>query len=157
MIFDNLYRLCDSYYIQSALLAWLLAQLTKTIIVAIRHGGLNLERMVGSGGFPSSHTALIVSITTAIGITYGVDSAIFALALVFSLIVMYDASGVRRAAGRQAEILNELIRHLATRKIKISKDGELLKELLGHTPFEVFGGIILGIIVAFGLYVFRFC
>ena len=152
MILHILSSLLHSFFIQSALLSWFIAQLIKTIIAFVKHGNLNLERMVGSGGFPSSHTALVAALTTAIGLQEGLQSSSFAIALVFSLIVMYDASGVRLAAGRQAAILNQLIRHFAERKIQLKGDGKLLKELIGHTPFEVFGGILLGIAIAVSLY-----
>lgn len=155
MLYEQLQELFSSYYLQCSLVAWFLAQLTKTVLTYIQLGRIDLERMVGSGGFPSSHTALVVALTTAVGLRDGLNSDLFAVSLVFSLIVMYDASGVRRAAGRQAQILNQLIRHLATRQIQIIGDGKLLKELLGHTPFEVFGGIFLGIVTAVLFYWFK--
>ncbi len=93
---------------------------------------------------PSSHSALVTALTTGLGIQEGFDSAIFALAVVFSLVVMYDAAGVRRAAGKQARVLNAIIEDLNRRQLH----PERLRELLGHTPFEVLVGALLGIIVA---------
>lgn len=152
MITDAVTPLLQSYVAQSAALAWFIAQLMKLVIELLRHGNLRWERMVGSGGFPSSHTSLVIALTTAIGLHQGTDSDLFVTSLIFSLVVMYDASGVRREAGRQAQILNQLMEHFRQRNITVHEGSRSLKELLGHTPFEVFGGVILGIAVAFMLY-----
>ena len=99
-----------------------------------------------SGGMPSSHSALVVSMATSIGYANGFNSSIFALSATVALIVMYDAAGVRRAAGKQAAVLNEIVEELqAHRGIREEK----LKELLGHTPIEVIAGAALGILIAF--------
>lgn len=109
---------------------------------------INFRRFLDTGSMPSSHTASVVSLATAVGIQKGIASTFFAISIVFAVVVMYDATGVRRAAGKQASVLNKIVENIK------KKDGlviieENLKELLGHTPKEVFGGAILGIIMAF--------
>ncbi len=101
--------------------------------------------MIGSGGMPSSHSSFVMGMSTAVGLAKGWDSSSYAIALVLSLIVMYDASGVRRSVGKQAIILNNIIEDLYHHK-PIAQDK--LKELVGHTPVEVFAGALLGIVVA---------
>lgn len=128
-----------------ALLAWTLAQVCKVVLEIFRFGKFDLERFVGSGGMPSSHTALVTSLATATGKMEGWDSTIFAITVVFSMVVMYDAAGVRRAAGKQAEVLNKIIKDVY-RGAEIKQ--ESLKELLGHTPFEVLMGALLGVTIA---------
>lgn len=130
----------------TALIAWFIAQVMKMIIVLVKDRKVNFERLVGSGGMPSSHSALVVSLAAAIGLTEGFASPLFALSTVFALVVMYDAAGVRRAAGQQAVILNKIIDSLV--KSDFSHTEKRLKELLGHTPVQVFAGAILGIAVA---------
>ena len=111
----------------------------------------DITRILGSGGMPSSHAAFVSTLTTLIGLKYGINSDIFAIVAVFSLVIIYDASGVRRAVGQQANVLNKLLNHLDITKIE--KDKELLKkdlkELIGHTPVEVLFGMLLGIAIAF--------
>ncbi|QUH26637.1 divergent PAP2 family protein [Serpentinicella alkaliphila] len=134
----------------AAVLAWFIAQTLKVIHTLIIDKRINFSRFVGSGGMPSSHSALVTALTTAIGLTHGFDSGLFALSLCFSLVVMYDAAGVRNAVGKQAVILNKMIEDLQTKKNKglVKQSENRLKELIGHTPFEVFAGAILGIVVA---------
>ncbi len=152
MVKEILFQIFHNYIFQTAFWGWFIAQFLKFIIEIIRQDTFNWERLVGSGGFPSSHTSLVISMTTSIGLHRGIDSDLFALSLVFSLIVMYDASGIRREAGRQAQILNKLMNNLATKDLSLANEGKLLKELVGHTPFEVFGGVMLGILVGFVMY-----
>ena len=109
---------------------------------------INLRKFTESGGMPSSHTSSVVALVTSLGIKCGTDSPIFATALVFAIIVMYDAAGVRRAAGKQAGVLNRLIHSLGKKDNSIKIEVEL-KELIGHTPFEVLVGAVLGFFVAF--------
>lgn len=130
----------------TALLGWFVAQVLKVIIILITTRKLDLSRMLGSGGMPSSHAAFVVSLAFGIGFTQGFDSAVFALSSVFALVVMYDAAGVRRAAGRQARLLNRIVVELVEERKK--PDYERLKELLGHTPVEVLAGALLGAFVA---------
>ncbi len=130
---------------QVAFISWFLAQFGKVILTLFTERKLNLYRMIGSGGMPSSHSSFVTGLTTAVGLTAGFDTPIFAVALVLSLIVMYDASGVRRAVGTQAILLNRIIEDFYKNK---PIDNKRLKELVGHTPVEVFFGAALGIIVA---------
>lgn len=129
----------------AAFAAWFLAQALKVIITLFRDKKFDLKRFVESGGMPSSHTALVIGLSTSIAKYEGLHSTYFAIAIIFSLVVMYDAAGVRRAAGRQAAILNKIIQDIYQHKYT----GKSLKELLGHTPKEVLAGAILG--VAIGL------
>lgn len=131
----------------TAILAWFVAQVLKVIIVLIHDKKLDFYRLIGSGGMPSSHSAFVVSLATGVGIKDGIDSTVFAIAFVLAFVVMYDAAGVRRAAGEQAKILNQIVEKWETDDLETK--GEKLKELLGHTPLEVFGGTLLGILVAF--------
>lgn len=140
--FSELFK--NEYFIV-AFVAWFIAQLLKFILTIIFERKFDIGRFWGSGGMPSSHTSSVMGVSTAIGLVQGWDSAIYALALVFSFVVMYDASGVRRAVGKQASILNEIIHDLYAHK---HIEQEQLKELIGHTPYEVIGGALLGIIVA---------
>jgi len=128
----------------AALIGWFGAQGVKVLTTLVRFGKFDLERVMGSGGMPSSHTATMTAATFAIGSSYGFDSPVFALGLVMTMIVMYDAAGVRMAAGKQAKVIKMIINEIGEHKIKY--DGEL-KELLGHTYLEVFVGFILGIII----------
>lgn len=133
-------------YFWTAAYSWLIAQVIKVINDLIVHKKLNVRRLWGSGGMPSSHAATVMSLTTVVGIINGWDSAIFAVSFIFAIVVMYDAAGVRRAAGKQAKVLNQMIEEKGV-KIK-----ERLTELLGHTPFEVFMGAFLGIVNAWFVY-----
>ena len=126
-------------------ITWFVVQCTKIVIELIKNKKLNLRRIVGSGGMPSSHSAFVCSLATAIGITEGVSSPLFAMAAALSAIVMYDAAGVRRAAGKQAKILNQIIESEGE-NINVQ---EKLIELLGHTPLEVYVGALVGIVMAF--------
>ena len=103
-------------HVRIALLAMLLAQVLKIFTASIKHRKLNLRVLLQPAGMPSSHTAMVLSLTTSVGITEGWDSVSFAIALIFSMIVMYDASGVRRAAGKQARILNMMMEDMFHKK-----------------------------------------
>ncbi len=100
-----------------------------------------MKRFLGSGGMPSSHAAMVTSLSTSIALTEGLESSIFALSVIFSAVVMYDAAGVRRAAGKQARVLNQIIANKGEINIQ-----EKLIELLGHTPLEVFVGAFVGVL-----------
>ncbi|NLJ80809.1 MAG: divergent PAP2 family protein [Firmicutes bacterium] len=128
----------------TALIAWMIAQFLKIVTWAFVSKELNFKRLVGPGGMPSSHSAFATSLGTGAGLVEGFSSTIFALATVFALVVMYDAAGVRRAAGKQAKVLNAIVKDLNKKELH----PERLKELLGHTPFEVLIGALLGIIIA---------
>ncbi len=136
-------------YIVIALIAWFTAQICKVILVRITSKKFDFTRIVGSGGMPSSHSALVTSLATSIGITRGFLSCEFAISVVLALVVMYDAAGIRRAAGEQAKTLNKLLENWNRTNDQDEYDIETtLKELLGHTPFEVLIGAILGIVIA---------
>lgn len=131
-------------YIIPPIIAWVIAQTSKVVWQSYRDRRLNLRVLAAMGGMPSSHSAMVMALTAAIGRVNGVASPVFALALIFSLVVMYDAAGVRRAAGRQAAVLNRLVEDLMAQR---GHPDERLRELLGHTPFEVLAGAALGIAV----------
>ena len=122
--------------LMSAVTGWVVAQFLKTLIDFALNKNFNAERLVGSGGMPSSHSSLVMALTTSVGKYNGFDSALFAISLIFSFVVMYDAAGIRRAAGKQAEIINYMIEHHKLPEL------QKVKELL-----EVFVGAILGIVV----------
>lgn len=126
--------------------AWFTAQLLKVIFTLIKNRRFDVRRFIGAGGMPSSHSSFVTSLATAIGLTNGFESGEFAICVVLAMIVMYDAAGVRRAAGQQARILNKLIEQWE--KSDFSDTDKRLKELLGHTPKEVFAGAFLGIAIA---------
>ena len=133
----------------SLVLANFSAQVLKTIHYSIINGRMHLSMLVNTGGMPSSHSASVTAMTTSIGLIKGFDSVVFALAFCLSAVVMYDSAGVRRAAGKQAELLNVMVEELLSEEHKFSKSK--LKELLGHTPVEVLAGAIFGILVSIGL------
>lgn len=130
-----------NHVLKVAFWAWLIAQLLKFPVNILMYGKLDLKRLFGSGGMPSSHSALVMALAISVGKYAGWASPLFAIAAVTAGIVMYDAAGVRRAAGKQAEVLNQIIEELYQGS-HISP--ERLKELIGHTPFEVLMGAILG-------------
>ncbi len=127
------------------LFAFLLAQILKIFFVLIVKKKLDIRRLIGSGGMPSSHSATVACLATSVGKVAGTASPLFAVAVVFAFIVMYDASNVRRAAGEQAKILNYMMEHWDETTPELF--GQQLKELLGHTPIEVFCGAGLGIVI----------
>ena len=131
----------------SAVTGWLVAQVMKTVIHLILTKKFVAERMVGSGGMPSSHSATVCGLATAAGITYGGGSFEFAISVILAIIVMYDAMGVRRETGIQAKVLNEMIQLFTDMGSEMTAQ-EKLKEFVGHTPLQVLAGAILGIAVA---------
>src|SRR5439155_4837090 len=134
--------LLDNRILWAAFIAWGVAQISKTIYELIRQRKLIVSRLVSSGGMPSSHSALVTGLATATGRTLGVGSAEFAISVVLASIVMYDAAGVRRAVSIQARILNQMIDE-AFQGHPIAE--KRLRELIGHTPIQVFVGALLGI------------
>ena len=125
--------------------SWIIAQSIKVLIGIIQQRKFDFRWFVGTGGMPSSHSAGASCLAAAVGINYGFDSVFFALAAAFSIVVMFDAQGVRRATGRQARILNRIMEDIYW-KGKI-REGRL-RELVGHTPLEVIMGFLLGILIA---------
>lgn len=136
--------------LQTAIISWFIAQVLKFIIYFLKYKHLDLSRFVGSGGMPSSHSAFCVSLAAALGFTEGFESSIFGLAAAFSIVVMYDATGVRRSVGQQAAILNKTAEEAVINNVCAEKK---LKELIGHRPTEVFAGALLGIVIAVIRYV----
>lgn len=132
-------------YILPPVVAWAIAQAFKVVVEFYKVRRLDFRILAAMGGMPSSHTAMVMALTTVLARLDGLASPLFAIALIFSLVVMYDAAGVRRAAGRQAAVLNRVVADL--REHRGFHEDRLL-ELLGHTPFEVLGGAALGIAVA---------
>jgi len=131
----------------AALTATVAAQLLKVTLVLILERRWAPERLLDTGGMPSSHTASVAALATSIGVLYGWGSPTFAIAAVFGSIVMYDATGIRRAAGQQAEAINELVRELG-HLFDARFQPRALKTLLGHTYPQVFAGALLGIATA---------
>ncbi len=132
--------------ILAALIAWFVAQVLKVAFELILNKKFNFRRIVGSGGMPSSHSSFIMSALTMIARMDGVASSTFALSFVVAAVIMYDATGVRRAAGQQAEVLNWMMDNWH-KQDQVAFDKKL-KQLLGHTPIEVFAGAILGVLIA---------
>lgn len=126
-----------------AITSFFLAQFTKIIIHLLSYKKFDVKLLMGSGGMPSSHSSFVMALTTAVGYKEGFNSTFFAISAVISFVIMYDAAGVRRAAGNQAAIINRILDNIGNQNIKIDKK---LKELLGHTPIEVAAGAFLGIL-----------
>lgn len=130
-------------YIYIPFLLWFGIQLFKVIWDLVTTKKFNFKRIMGAGGMPSSHSAVVAGLATLIGKYEGVNSSIFAVALIMAFVVMHDACGVRRAAGKQAELLNKLIETPGLTGLQVS---EKLVEVLGHTPVQVFVGALIGVI-----------
>jgi hypothetical protein len=126
------------------LLVWAIIQVSKFVTDFIVNKKINFKRLLGAGGMPSSHSAVVCSLANLIGREYGFDSGIFALSLIMAFVIMYDAAGVRRAAGKQARILNKIIETPGLTTLQVQ---EKLSEALGHTPIQVFVGAAIGFIV----------
>jgi uncharacterized protein len=132
-----------------ALSCGFLVQLSKVLTFLVREKKINVRRIVETGGMPSSHSASVCALTTCVGLREGTGSVLFGVVLYFSLIVMYDAAGLRRAAGRQATLLNRILHE------HIQLPGpphERLRELLGHTPIEVLVGAVIGVLYSLAIY-----
>jgi acid phosphatase family membrane protein YuiD len=125
--------------------AWFFAQTIKVLLGVMREKRFNFRWFVGSGGMPSSHAALATGLATAVGLSHGFDSGLFAVAFAFAVVIMFDAQGVRRQSGQQAEALNKIIEDLYAHR---GLQEERLKQLFGHTPVEVLAGALLGILTA---------
>jgi acid phosphatase family membrane protein YuiD len=138
-------ELLSNKVIWTAVFSWAAAQIIKVIIELKKTKKFNTALFVSSGGMPSSHSSFVTAMTMSIGFKEGFNSSMFALSTAFSLVVMYDAAGVRQAAGHQAAAINMLFRSFEAQGIKLDKK---LKELIGHTPIEVAAGALLGISTA---------
>jgi hypothetical protein len=130
------------------LVSLIVAQALKVIIGLFTEKKLNFHRFLDTGNMPSSHTSSVTSLATAVALQHGLHSTHFAISLVLAVVVMYDATGVRRAAGKQAVVLNKIVDNIKKKEGHVLLE-ENLKELLGHTPLEVFGGAVLGVLIAF--------
>ena len=137
----------------TAAFGWLVAQILKTLIHLIVSKKFVAERLVGSGGMPSSHSATVCAMVVATGRYCGVSSPIFAIAAVLSIIVMYDAMGVRYETGEQAKVLNRMFTEWMDQGFEQFQlpHGKKLKEMVGHTPIEVLTGAALGIVLGFAM------
>ena len=140
---NNLIAFLQNKYIYIPFLLWFGIQLFKVIYDLVTTHKFNFKRILGAGGMPSSHSAVVVGLATLIGKDVGVGSPMFALSLVLAFVVMYDAAGVRRAAGKQAKLLNKIIETPGLTSVEVS---EKLVEVLGHTPKQVLVGALIGLI-----------
>lgn len=140
----NVLQIFDNRLLVNSLIAWAVAQIIKTLIYAAIHRKLDFQRLFGDGGMPSGHSATVTAMATTSAIEYGLASPVFAITAILGIIVMHDAMGVRREAGKHAKILNHLL-------LSLSQDTppeDVLKEFLGHTPLQVCFGALLGFGVA---------
>lgn len=143
--------LANNHILWGCIVSWMLAQVLKVFFYRLMEHEWDFGRIWGLGGMPSSHAAVVTALAASIACLYGFDSALFAIAFVLAVIVMTDAAGVRRAAGKQAVVINQLVQDIFEGRTDVAY--EKLKEILGHSPFEVLVGGLLGIIVGiiFGL------
>lgn len=141
---NNFIGFIQNKYIYIPFLLWFGIQLFKVIYDLATTKKFNFKRIMGAGGMPSSHSAVVAGLATLIGKYQGVDTPIFALSLILAFVVMYDACGVRRAAGKQAKLLNKLIETPGLTGVEVS---ERLVEVLGHTPVQVLVGAAIGVLV----------
>ncbi len=140
---NNFIGFITNKYIYVPLILWFTIQLFKLIYDLVTTKQFNFKRIMGAGGMPSSHSAVVTSLATLVGKEYGVNSAMFAITLIFAFVVMYDACGVRRAAGKQAKVLNDIVNTPGLSNLQVR---EKLQEALGHTPAQVFVGALIGIV-----------
>lgn len=131
-------------YLYVPFILWFCIQVFKVIWDLVTTKKFNFKRILGAGGMPSSHTAVVTSLATLIGKSEGITSPIFAVATIFAFIVMYDAAGVRRAAGKQATVLNKIVNTPGLTNLQVQ---EKLVEVLGHSPKQVLVGALIGVIV----------
>ena len=141
---NNFMTFIQNKYVYVPFLLWFGIQLFKLIYDLVTTKKFNFKRILGAGGMPSSHSAVVVALCTMIGKQYGINSAIFGLSIIFAFVVMYDAAGVRRAAGKQAKLLNRIVQTPGLTNVEVT---EKLQEVLGHTPIQVFVGALIGFIV----------
>jgi acid phosphatase family membrane protein YuiD len=145
----NLGNIFQNHVLLTGLAGWFLAQALKTPLDFLQSHQWNWALFFAAGGMPSSHSALVTSTAMAVGLNYGFDNPVFGVAAAIAMIVVYDATGIRRQAGMQAQKINILVEELL-KGHPISE--EHLREVLGHTPLEAMGGVFLGLVVALGLW-----
>jgi acid phosphatase family membrane protein YuiD len=149
LMMDMIYALLSNFTFMAVVASWLTAQFVKIVIYRFQEGKWNFWHFFEAGGMPSTHSASVTALVLSMGLSQGWSSPLFTVSLVFALIVMYDATGVRRAAGKQAEILNRVVDDIySTGKIRIEK----LREILGHDPIEVVVAACISILVTFTVY-----
>ena len=141
---NNFIGFIQNKYIYVPFLLWFSIQLFKVIYDLVTTKKFNFKRIMGAGGMPSSHSAVVTGLATVVGKYQGIETPIFAVSLILALVVMYDACGIRRAAGKQAVLLNKIIETPGLTGVQVS---ERLVEVLGHTPIQVFVGALIGIVV----------
>ena len=141
---NTILSIITNKYLYIPFILWFAVQTFKVIYELAKTKKFNFKRIMGAGGMPSSHSAVVVSLATLVGKYQGVDTPIFAVATIFAFIVMYDAAGVRRAAGKQAKLLNKIIETPGLSYLEVQ---EKLVEVLGHSPIQVIVGATLGLIV----------
>ena len=141
---SELQKAITNKYLYIPLRVWFCIQVFKVITDLITTKKFNFKRIMGAGGMPSSHSAVVTTLATLVGKYEGIDTPIFAMSVVFAMIVMYDAAGVRRAAGKQARLLNKIVETPGLSGVEVQ---EKLVEVLGHTPLQVFVGAFIGILV----------
>lgn len=142
---NGIRELLSNTPLMAAILSWAAAQVIKVLIESVLAGRLTWESFLASGGMPSSHSAFVTALSAVVGVKYGVGSVHFALSAALSIVVMYDACGVRRAVGEQAKALNRIIDALKENDSIASE--KALKEILGHSPFQVMIGFFLGLAI----------
>ena len=145
---DNFFALFATPWFLSAFCSWMIAQAAKLVAALIATRRIDFSYFVSTGGMPSAHSAMVTGLATSVGLTEGFDTAVAMIAVSFAAVTMFDAAGVRHAAGHQAAVLNQIIDELF-HKHRLSE--ERLKELLGHTRFEVFCGLLIGVFTAIGI------
>ena len=151
IVLDAIKDFFDNYMLVSAMLGWLLAQIIKIFTGMYQNRKMTLRQILFStGGMPSSHSATVLALTTAAALQYGFGSSAFAICAILSMVVMIDASGVRYETGKQAVLLNRITKEIFSGDPELMNSG--LKELVGHTPLQVFMGAMLGIAVGATLY-----
>ena len=141
---DVFTQFVQNKYIYIPLLTWFCIQTFKVLYDLVTTKKFNFKRIIGAGGMPSSHSAVVMALAIMVGKDHGFGSSIFAMSLIFAFVVMYDATGVRRAAGKQATLLNKIVETPGLSGLEVH---ERLVEVLGHTPIQVFVGAFIGIIV----------
>jgi acid phosphatase family membrane protein YuiD len=130
-----------------ALCSWAIAQIIKMIVILVQERRLAWNYLITSGGMPSAHTATVCALATSIAMTDGMDSIGFSISAVLAVIVMYDAAGVRQSVGQHSAILNLIVKELSTKVTKLEREKDF-REFVGHTPFQVLMGALLGVFVA---------
>ena len=142
-----LYDLVTNEFVVVPLCTWALAQLSKVFIKLAQVKRLELRYLIASGGMPSSHSAIVAALATAVALSEGFGSVAFGISCIVALIVIYDSAGVRKSVGQQAVVLNRIVKEIRFRRPMAELERDL-RELIGHTPLQVVVGTVLGIVIA---------